>query len=52
MKFQPGDPQPANGGRKKGTPNKTTVLLKEAILEAAEQAGDGDLVAYLTRDGR
>jgi hypothetical protein len=38
-------------GRAKGTPNKTTALLKDAILKAAEQAGnkvgkDG-LVSYL-----
>ena len=44
-----GKGQPKTGGRKKGTPNKTTALLKDAILEAAQQAGgnsDG-LVAYL-----
>ena len=36
------------GGRKKGTPNKTTAFLKDAILEAAEQAGDKKgLVGYL-----
>lgn len=39
------------GGRKKGTPNKTTALLKDAILKAAEQAGEGfgeeGLVSYL-----
>ena len=35
-------------GRKKGTPNKTTALLKDAILKAAEQAGGEDgLVGYL-----
>lgn len=34
-------------GRKKGIPNKTTALLKDAILKAAEQAGKGDMVAYL-----
>lgn len=39
-------------GRAKGTPNKTTALLKDAILKAAEQAGNkvGDrngLVSYL-----
>jgi hypothetical protein len=38
------------GGRTKGTPNKTTALLKDAILKAAEDAGDKDgLVGYLTR---
>ena len=39
------------GGRKKGTPNKTTALLKDAILTAAELAGDEvgkeGLVSYL-----
>lgn len=38
-------------GRAKGTPNKTTKLLKDAILKAAENAGNkvgGDgLVSYL-----
>lgn len=39
------------GGRKRGTPNKTTALLKDAILQAAEAAGDAidgkGLVSYL-----
>ncbi len=44
------------GGRPKGSLNKTTVLLKEAILKAAELAGDdltpkgrkkGGLIRYL-----
>ena len=36
------------GGRKKGTPNKLTADLKDAILRAAELAGDKDgLVGYL-----
>ena len=35
------------GGRKKGTPNKIAALLKDAILQAATDAGDGDLVKYL-----
>lgn len=35
-------------GRKKGVPNKTTALLKDAILTAAENAGgDEGLVGYL-----
>lgn len=35
-------------GRKKGVPNKTTALLKDAILQAATEAGaDGGLVGYL-----
>lgn len=39
-------------GRKKGTPNKTTALLKDAILRAAEAAGDGDMVTYLTAQAK
>lgn len=36
-------------GRVKGVPNKTTALLKDAILQAAEKAGGkGGLVGYLT----
>lgn len=35
-------------GRAKGTPNKTTALLKDAILRAAEDAGNGDIVSYLS----
>jgi hypothetical protein len=35
-------------GRAKGTPNKTTALLKDAILKAADGAGGKDgLVGYL-----
>lgn len=36
-------------GRPKGTPNRTTAMLKDAILKAAEKAGDkgkGGLVGY------
>ena len=41
--------QPANrGGRKKGTPNRVTVQLREAILQALDEAGgEGGAVAYL-----
>ena len=36
------------GGRVKGTPNKTTALLKDAILKAATDAGGKDgMVGYL-----
>jgi hypothetical protein len=38
-KFARGAPKPANAGRAKGKRNKTTVLLKEAILQAAELVG-------------
>lgn len=46
-------PPAAGRGRAKGTPNKTTALLKDAIIKAAEAAGadkqgkDG-LVGYCT----
>ncbi len=37
------------GGRVRGVPNKTTALLKEAILRAGEKAGGKDgLIGYLT----
>jgi hypothetical protein len=47
--FQPGvSGNPA--GKKKGTPNKITVALKEAILAAGERAGGEEgLTGYLTR---
>jgi hypothetical protein len=45
-KGQSGNP----AGRTPGTPNKTTTLLKEAILMAAEGAGgEAGLVGYLKR---
>lgn len=31
---------PKTGGRSKGTPNKTTALLKDAIIEGAVLAGE------------
>lgn len=42
----------AGPGRPKGSPNKTTALLKEAIIKAAEEVGEdgngkGDLTGYL-----
>lgn len=41
------------GGRQKGTPNKTTALLKDAVIEAAVNAGDEEgLVGYLTAVAR
>lgn len=40
----------AGPGRPKGVPNKTTALLKDAIIQAAEAAGgDGGMVGYLRR---
>jgi hypothetical protein len=44
-------PPNAGKGRTKGTPNKVTGLLKDAIIEAASRAGGSNdakgLVAYL-----
>ena len=40
----------AGKGRKKGVPNKTTALLKDAILKAADQAGGRDgMIGYLKK---
>lgn len=40
-------------GRKKGSRNKTTVLLKDAVLMAAEGAGGKEgLVGYLKRQAK
>lgn len=35
------------GGRTKGTPNKVTALLKDEILQAADEAHEGGRVGYL-----
>jgi hypothetical protein len=44
-------PPNAGKGRTKGSPNKTTALLKDAILKAASMAGGSDdeqgLTSYL-----
>jgi hypothetical protein len=45
-------PPNAGKGRVKGVPNKTTALLKDAILKAATNAGGGDLVQYLELQAR
>jgi hypothetical protein len=52
-KFQKGERRPANAGRKPGSPNRTTRVVKDAFLEAARRTGDpenggrGGLVGYL-----
>ena len=38
------------GGRKKGTPNKTTRDMKAAIMEAFEMAGGVDYLHMLAND--
>jgi hypothetical protein len=46
-------PPNAGRGRKPGVPNKTTALLKDAILEATAAAGGKDgLVGYLTAQAK
>jgi len=48
LRIGEGKPGP---GRPKGIPNKTTQLLKDAILLAAQRAGGGDedgIANYLT----
>jgi hypothetical protein len=42
------------GGRQKGTPNRVTAMVKDAIVEAAEAVGEdgkgkGKLKGYLSR---
>jgi hypothetical protein len=51
-RFKKGEKRPEGAGRKKNTPNKTTTLLKEAIILAAEaegsnQDGRDGLIGYL-----
>jgi hypothetical protein len=51
---RPGDGTPGPG-RPKGVPNKTTTLLKDAVLKAAETAGGGGpdgLVNYLVAQAK
>lgn len=49
-----GKPKPPNAGkgRPKGAVNKTTALLKDAILKAATDAGNGDMAAYLEKQAK
>lgn len=39
-----------HGGRKRGTPNRTTGDMKTAILEAFERAGGADYLTMLAAD--
>lgn len=48
-KVGDGTPGP---GRPKGSPNKTTAILKDAIIQAATNAGEGDMIEYLTRQAQ
>jgi hypothetical protein len=53
---RPGKPENltnAGKGRPKGAQNKTTALLKDAILKAAEKAGGkGGTIGYLTKQAQ
>jgi hypothetical protein len=42
----------AGPGRPKGLQNKTTTLLKDAILKAATTAGNGDMATYLAQQAK
>lgn len=43
----------AGPGRPKGSRNKTTTLLKDAILQAAERAGgEGGMIEYLAQQAK
>jgi hypothetical protein len=37
--FKKGEPRPPNAGRKKGTPNKVTIAMRDAVIQAMEIAG-------------
>lgn len=45
-------PPNAGKGRVKGVPNKTTALLKDALLMAGENAHEDGLVGYLTKQAK
>lgn len=41
---------PKTGGRKKGTPNRLTKAIKEAVVEAFEKAGGVDYLLSVARE--
>jgi len=42
--------RPKTGGRKAGTPNKTTAAVKDAILEAFEAVGGAKYLQTVARE--
>lgn len=40
------------GGRKAGTPNKITALLKDQVLQAGAAAHEEGMVGYLTQQAK
>ena len=52
VKQRPKKVMPVSPGRPKGVPNKSTQLLKDAILMAATEAGEGDMVKYLVTQAK
>jgi hypothetical protein len=51
--FKSGEPRPANAGRKKGTPNKTTAAAKEIISAAFDELGGLErLVTWANKSSR
>lgn len=50
MPFKKGKPRPKKAGRKKGTPNKTTASIKEAIMLAFDGIGGLEKLTEWARD--
>ena len=48
--FRKGEPRAAGAGRVKGTPNRTTVALKEAILASFDKTGGVDYLVWLSKE--
>jgi hypothetical protein len=50
MPFKPGQPRPANAGRKPGVPNKVTRAMREDWLEAYERRGGVEFLMTLDNE--
>jgi len=49
--FAKGKPRPSGAGRKKGTPNKTTIAVKDALQQAFDKLGGiKALVAFAEKE--